>query len=501
MTFLKKNITLFEDHTQSYYEWKKRKFQKMPLVHIDAHLDFAFFAVKKPVQALEEAKSFDELKRDLEKYLGKCRSNQQIDKQENIGNYIYPAMKDGLVSDFYWVIPGKLSNNTKILNDKVFLKDPYRGGIKYESRGKVFRGKIYNQKFMICSIDKITVSEPVLLDIDLDYLMYKLGEEKSSDKSKIKGKNIERKPWMYPKEFVETLIKKFPHPAFITIAYSVNGGYTPILYKFLGDEIYLRLAGFTKSDKKLSDLLDKKNIAIRKKNISALDKIVLEIGETKIPGSFKKRFLAHTYFWLFYLTGKAKYYCGSVALDKSYRAKDNNYGWEYLKIGNFKKAQSEFERILKADPLNKYALLGISQIFARDGFYEKAYNFLKKADNPDREVYLNLANYLCDLKRYKQADFYLSKVKVLLGFGYYLKARTLIGLRPLNKKSAINCLKTAVLSGFCISRVWKEAVKVLTAADCEYSFFETRYNEYKNMRLKSSCRGKPKKQYYERTKF
>jgi len=256
----------------------------------------------------------------------------------------------------------------------------------------------------------------------------------------------------------------------------------------LGDEIYLRLAGFTESDKELADLLDKKNIAIRKKDISALDKIVLEIGRVKMPIVFKKRFLAHVYFWLFYLTGKAKYYCSSVALDKSYRVKDNNYGWQYLKSRNFKKAQLEFERILKADPSNKHALLGISQIWAKAGLYKKAADSLKKVDKPDREIYLNLANYLCDLKQYKQADFYLSKVKGVCGFGNYLKARTLIGLQPLNKKSAISSLKTAVLSGFCISRVWKEAVKVLSPKDSEYKFFEIRYNEYKARHLKSSCR-------------
>ena len=192
-------IALLEDHTRSYHEWKKRELNNLPLVHLDAHIDFAFFHAKKKSQALSEARSLKELKAELVKNLVMRRFGKNLDKQENIGNYIYPAIKEGIVTDFYWILPGKVTGDTEKITRRIFEKDPFKSRLAFDKKKNILRGKVYNHRFFASAIEKIFLKKSLLLDIDVDYLMYELGKKKNAEKEKrrpprLKKKDIERKP-------------------------------------------------------------------------------------------------------------------------------------------------------------------------------------------------------------------------------------------------------------------------------------------------------------------
>ncbi|MFH1593381.1 MAG: UPF0489 family protein [Candidatus Omnitrophota bacterium] len=476
MKNLKNKITLFEDHTRSYYEWKKRKLNNLPLVHLDAHIDFAFFPMKKKHQILNEAKSVKELKSELEKNLVMRRFGKNLDKQENIGNYIYPAIKEGIVTDFYWILPGKVTGNTEKITRRIFKRDPFKNRLAFDKKNNTLRGKIYNHRFFVSAIEGISLPKGLLLDIDVDYLMYKPGKEKDAEKGKrrrprLKKKDIERRPWMYPAEFARILKQRFPSPSFITISYSVNGGYTPILYKFFGDEIYLRLSGATDRNEELNDLLDEKNRAISKNEKESLLELLPKIRKIELSKPFKRRFLAHIYFWLFYLQNDGKYYRKATALDKTYRVKDNNYGWQYLKAGRLKKAASEFRRILKADPKNAQAILGISRILIRKKLYKRAISHLKRAGSSGKEICLELAHCYFSLKNLKKAEIFLKRIKGYSGRAEYLKGRINSERRPADNKKTLSHLKNAAMLGFGIKEIWKEVRRILVKGGPDYDFF------------------------------
>ncbi len=99
-------IVLIEDHHQALKIWQEKKVKNLDLIHLDAHIDFGFHAAKPIKQSIDDAKSIKDLKASLERSLAFTRYEKDFEKQTNIGNYIYPAMREGIVRDFYWVIPG-----------------------------------------------------------------------------------------------------------------------------------------------------------------------------------------------------------------------------------------------------------------------------------------------------------------------------------------------------------------------------------------------------------
>jgi hypothetical protein len=101
---LPKAIVMMEDHDKAYLAWKERNVQDMILVHVDAHIDFGWI----PEMDFNEIGSGNE---DVS-----CFSRRKLllnpiltsrKKMVNIGNYICPAMRDGMVKKFYWVVPDK----------------------------------------------------------------------------------------------------------------------------------------------------------------------------------------------------------------------------------------------------------------------------------------------------------------------------------------------------------------------------------------------------------
>lgn len=373
-----KNIVLIEDHHEAYGTWKKRGFKGLPLVHLDAHIDFGFQEIKDIEQIFKEAKSLVELKTSLEKALFFKQKRFEIEKLTHIGNYIYPAIRDGIVTDFYWVIPGDEREFRHCLKDiKLILKglgkkDPYSSRMPLKISDGLLKTQVYDQRLTICCLKKLPkIKKDVLLDIDTDFLVIS-SVKISKNTDEIGKRNI----WIEPKEVIRNIRAKLEHPIFITIAYSVNGGYTPIKFKYLADEL---AAGF-------------KDITFKRPAASIA-------------------FALFNFYWQKKDLNKARYYYKhTIMANPSYGVADNNYGPLYLAKRKYKKAEKEFKKILWVEPSNKYALCGIGKIHLEKKNYELARWYFKRAlgvSNNYSEALFGLGLAEFKLKQYKRTKKYL----------------------------------------------------------------------------------------------
>lgn len=447
-------IELIEDHDEAYYFWKKIGVFARPLIHLDAHIDFNFHAAKPPKQTLDEAKSKKDLVKQLSTNLMYNRLKVKEKALTNIGNYIYPGMRDGIVTDFYWVIPGgrkEFKDSLKAVRNIIrsfFPRDPLETRQITHSNG-VVKAKVYGRSFFITTLDDLPEEiDGALLDIDTDYLttdtIQKSGAAQDAGR---------RFPWIWPDELAMKLKKKKINPACITVAYSVNGGFTPLVYKFLGDEIALTLSG---SDQSIDRIISKKKEALeflKNGNLEAAIRILSvaleEADDIKSEIGVKKRLKAHIAFILFRCFAglknrhKAKFYYNlAVRSDKTYRARDNNYGPMLMGLAKgLKKAEEEFKNILMADKTNVHALCGLGNIAIRRKRSAKARGFFKKAhviDKKNREALLGLARTEVLVKNYRLALRYLKEYTSRYGHDmnatpYALLARVYEGLKMFDK--------------------------------------------------------------------
>jgi hypothetical protein len=328
-------ISLIEDHDEALAVWRRERVKNLDLVHIDAHIDFGYHRARPVAKVFSEARSLKELKKGLEQSLAFRHYESDFDKQTNIGNFIYPAMAEDIVRDLYWVIPGGLKEFRGSFRGIHKLIRNLAGQSRFLGGGRqegLVRAQLLGRKFVICVLEKLPVlRQRVLLDIDTDFMVID-NLTKAANTVDI-GK---RRPWIMPEELAQKVRDRIRRPEVITIAYSVNGGFTPMRYKVFGDRVArcLSPAGLT--------------------------------------GRGGKRIAASAFFERFVSTGKKEYYQKAVRLDPWYRAADNNYGPLYLSARKFSKAKKEFLRVLSADPKNPFCLSGVGNVALAGKDFKKA---------------------------------------------------------------------------------------------------------------------------------
>lgn len=382
-----KKIFLIEDHDKALKLWRREGIKGLDLVHIDAHMDFGFYKAKPIKKVFNEASSLKELKKGLETSVVFMRYEKDFDKQLNNGNYIYPAMEEGIVKDFYWVVPGgKKEFKKAAAYIKKSLK-PLTGQaqptpknkqtkIQIQTKDGLIQTSLFGRRFIVCILEKLPFfTKKVLLDIDTDFLVID---------SLLNAGNVQnigkKNPWISPRDLTNKLKKRIKQPEIITVAYSVNGGWTPMEHKHLGDEIAYHFAPEMFRD------------------------------------HLKNRLKAAQYFNLFVSTGRKKYYQQATNLNPKYRAEDNNYGPLYLSLKKSSLAQKEFLRVLKADSKNPACLLGLGRIaLEKKDFREARKYFMRVLAAPLSGLFTKVRS---------QALFELARAEV--GLGNHEKAKRVL---------------------------------------------------------------------------
>ena len=143
----------------------------------------------------------------------------------------------------------------------------------------------------------------------------------------------------------------------MTIAYSVEGGYTPLQWKYLGDELAQRLSHGSE-DVEWADCLRRAAVAADVGDFPAAEVWYREAHQLRPASAAPCYHLAH----LGAATGRVQegqeFLRQVYARDPSYRTPHNNTGWWYLRNRRYSQARSAFERALRLDSQDPYACLG-----------------------------------------------------------------------------------------------------------------------------------------------
>lgn len=330
-------VHVFDDHDRALSVWRREGVRSLDLVHVDAHSDFAFHRAKPFSQIIASAPSLRALKSQLEYTSAYLRRRRSLDAQTTIGNYIYPAMQEGIVRDFYWVVPGSDEDFDRALprlkrfilglqaQDAVLNASARHPALR--SGPGILRTRLLSRKVTICTLSRLPrLPRPVLLDIDTDFMVNR--DLAAVDCLDDIGRRVCA---IQPQQLAKALRVKVPRPAMVTIAYSVTGGFTPAVYKHLGDEI--------------ACVFD--------------------------PGRFSHRLRrarrAAEAFGVFRTRGRQCDYLRACRLDPVYKSAYNSYGLLWLRRRRFPAAAREFRAVLRVDPAHAASLVGLGCIAQAQG--------------------------------------------------------------------------------------------------------------------------------------
>src|SRR3989449_3878997 len=236
-------ICVVEDHDEAYHAWKKAGFENKILVHFDAHIDFAWIAPT--TETLLEKPSLPDMWSPLHRPPFWRLSEKTEEERTHLGNYIHQAIRAKIVREFVWVYPDDpdLTNQTRAVRstlEAIAAAAPGLFQLTQAREAGYFEGRIYGRRLLAIpysAYQAYVPQEEVLLDIDLDFFIIQSLYSRHYPYADVRTPCF----WLSPAEFVADLHASGLRYKFVTLAYSVEEGYTPLRLKFLGMELAKRL--------------------------------------------------------------------------------------------------------------------------------------------------------------------------------------------------------------------------------------------------------------------
>ena len=345
-------IFCIENHDEAFAIWRDSGVRGRILVHIDAHHDMWWL-----------------------------RDRARMD----IADFICPALQDGLVREVYWVVPDRswqgARNRRHVLRMAREILKGYPGetGLRVVARNRI-SAKVNGKPLEICALDSLPLlREKVLLDIDTDYFLIPCVTYGERDEPA-------PLPWCWPDDLVRRLQVREVTTDLVTIAYSVEGGYTPLRWKYLGDELALRLqhseAGH--SDFAGMALLRKGAEAMQGGKLADAEKDFREAQERLPTSAAPSLNLSLLCYRKGPLEEARNCHSRATELDPSYRTPFSTTGlWEYWKK-HFSQAQAEFGRAAALDPSDATAQLGLGWLALQKKNWKEAEGYLRRATELDK---------------------------------------------------------------------------------------------------------------------
>ena len=340
-----RHVSLMENHDQAYYIWRDAGVKQRVLVHVDAHHDMWWIEDKATI---------------------------------TIASFICPALKEDLVREVIWVVPDATFESAK--SRKAVLKHLKRILRKYPaaSRAPVVEehrvsATVLGKKLSICPLQSLpAMSESVLLDIDVDYMVIPRVTHGESDLHSLL-------PWRWPSELLKQL-RGIPSDL-VTVVYSVEGGYTPLRWKYLGDELVLRLKkpGGGGSDLEGMDRIrEGAQAELRGETAEAESKYRQAMD--LLPSSAAPPYrLARLLVRQGRLEEGRRLYGLAVALDGTYKGAYSSAGFHRYWRREFGAAEREFRETLMLDPEDVYSRFGLGILAKKRRRWDEAEQHLRAA--------------------------------------------------------------------------------------------------------------------------
>lgn len=213
-----------EEHHEAYFAWKRLGIKNAWCWHFDAHLDIGREGLDEPrLSALKECQSSAEAHQ--RQVMGSCYLPWG---GLHCGNYLYPAIREGLVSRLTWVLPPYLPSSDRLRWVREHLDGWFELSLAeyasfHEENGRVV-GQALGIVIEVGPWESFAPPEqPVLIDLDIDYFLTNEGEV-----------------WWEPDALAAAL--RDWDSLCTTVAYSVKGGYTPTAERRLAAPFLLATA-------------------------------------------------------------------------------------------------------------------------------------------------------------------------------------------------------------------------------------------------------------------
>jgi Flp pilus assembly protein TadD len=339
-------VFLMENHDQAYHVWRDAGSANKILIHIDAHHDMWW------------ADGVESL---------------------TIANFISLALKNDLVRAVFWVVPdgtwrteeGRLAirkHVRKIIRTYPGVRQPVREGSDSVCTS------VLGKPLTICALDSLpSMEEGVLLDIDVDFLVITRVSYGEAD-------GHAALPWCWPADLVARLCARRLRADLATIVHSVNGGYTPLKWKYLGDELALRLGRPAPNGSALGMELIREGAEAGDRGDIVTAEAKLGLAVTTCPTSAAASYhLAHAYEGAGRIEDARRMYQQALKRDPAYRSAHSNVAFNDLWAHRVLDAEREFRRAASLDPEHAGALLGLGVIAFRRKRWTEAEALLRRS--------------------------------------------------------------------------------------------------------------------------
>ena len=392
-------IVLMENHDGAYRVWHQAGFREKILVHIDAHDDLSW------------APDGDSL---------------------NIANFISLALREGIIREVFWVVPDHTWESSK--TRKPLLRRLKQLTAKFPGASPLLKVEeeqisltLSDKPVRVCPLDQLPpLAEKVLLDIDTDFFTIPRACSRSDQHRSL--------PWCWPGELVARLKAKNLQAELVTIAYSVEGGYTPVKWKYLADELSLLLRPSRNGGNALRGLklIRAGAQTAQQGDLNSAEKLYLQAQELLPAAAAPPYHLALLYAQMERPEQARKFYRLALALDPSYQTPYNSGGMWYYSYQMLREAAAEHRRTLLLDPEDAYAHFGLGKIAARQRRWQEAEARLRKSlefDDQLVDACRTLGKVLSKLGRRREAiAAYERSLKLTLAGHKPLKAPILSNL-------------------------------------------------------------------------
>jgi Flp pilus assembly protein TadD len=346
---LVERIVVMENHDAAYQVWREAGVKQRILVHVDAHHD-----------------------------MWRIKKGDRI----TIANFLCAALEEDIVREIFWVVPDETWNTPRtrrpILRHLKAIAKSYNGrgsGPSFQNGARAASIAVRGKTVQALPLGHLPrVEERVLLDIDVDYLVIPRVSYGRGD--------VQRPlPWCWPEELIGRLGACGLRTDLATLVYSVEGGYTPLKWKYLGDELALHLKGTDPREPALAGMARMRQAALAaQRGDVATAELRYEEARALLPDSAAPCFhLAH----LLLDTGRSDQardlYRQALLQDPSYRTPFNNAGRRCLSERRFADARHEYLRTLDLDPHDVYAHYGLGWLAAWEKRWTDAETLLLQA--------------------------------------------------------------------------------------------------------------------------
>ncbi len=324
-------VFLIENHDQAYLLWRAAAAKQKILAHVDAHHDMWWVERQAPL---------------------------------TIANFICRALQEDLVREVYWVVPDRtwdsarnrrhlIGHLRKIVRQYPGDRPPTQIGANRVST------QVLGKPLHFCSLRSLpSIEESILLDIDVDFLLLPRVTYGENDPHG-------PLPWCWPEELLRQLGARGLRSTLVTIAYSVEGGYTPLRWKYLGDELALRLKQPDPGERSIQGMVRMREAAetAERGQLAAAEEKYQQ-ARALFPNSAAPAWhLAGLYLAMHRPDEAKRMYEQALALDPSYRTPYNSAGpwhlWSNRTLGDVLVKQNRREDAIAAyESSLKLALAG-----------------------------------------------------------------------------------------------------------------------------------------------